>query len=197
MMRMLTMLLSFALVLATAQRSPAVASEHPSEQASQRWSSGEKAEPPRSSEAERYEERILWYDEQHRHALFLPEAETASKSPAELSMKDYASRILENQLEVYRMPDRGRWCSPAATTAGQGAQKDAKNLEELVLSGEVVLLGEVVSGKRDRHPVRGRFHGDRGYSDVRRPARRLPDSIDRGSCSSRRKAVDVRSAVLL
>jgi hypothetical protein len=68
MTRVSTILLSFACVLAAAQPAPAVPSCLPSEGASQRLSGAKKAEPTRSSEAERYEVRMLWCDEPHQES---------------------------------------------------------------------------------------------------------------------------------
>lgn len=89
------------------------------------------------------EERILWMDQDHETALFLPERTTFATPTADLPMKDYQRRILDRAIAGFKNRVEGPACFREEAPAGQGASGDARPLPELIAKEDVSLVGEV------------------------------------------------------
>lgn len=94
--------------------------------------------------AEAFDERILWLNEEQTKALFLPQAQTVTASLEELPLKDYQREALEDTVRAFQNPSSGHDCIQFGPSPPQGSREDAKSLEDLIVEGDVALVGRVV-----------------------------------------------------
>lgn len=95
-----------------------------------------------SEPRQQWEERILWLDESHQTALFLPESVTSSVGLDELPMKDYQRQILRESIQSFKASGRAI-CFQEERPAGQGQAPDARSLPELLADQDMALVGEI------------------------------------------------------
>lgn len=94
------------------------------------------------SRAVPFEQQVLWQDEDHRDALFLPTAVTADADVAKLPLEPSERRFLEYEIRVFKNSKDSscrRKDPPEPGSAG------GKTIDQLISGADVSFLGTVVA----------------------------------------------------